>query len=141
MSSIGDRLDAWQDDAAARRRVWGQWDCCLLAADWVERETGVNPATDLMGTYGTAAEAEDLIDAAGGFVRLVAPRLKRVGWRRRWFGRPRAGDVGAVLAFTRSGPEAVGAVCLGDGFWATCTRRGLLVGSPVHVAAWKNPRG
>lgn len=141
MIAMQHRLDAWQEAAAARKRVWGQWDCCLLAADWIERETGVNPAVDLIGTYRTAAEAEDMIDAAGGFIRMVGPRLTRVGWRRRWLGRARPGDVGAVLSFRKSGPDAVGAVCLGDGFWATCTRFGLLVGKPTPLVAWKNPHG
>jgi hypothetical protein len=53
--------------------AWGERDCCVLWAEWVEKMTGVDHMADLRGKYSTRAEALKL---AGGDLRsALAARL------------------------------------------------------------------
>lgn len=67
-----ERLAALIEDRRERPFVWGEHDCCTLAADAVKELTGVDPMAALRGTYGSEAEAEQLIITAGGLEALVA---------------------------------------------------------------------
>lgn len=50
---------------------YGDWDCCLFAADAIQQVTGVDIAAEFRGKYGSRREAYDLIRS----VRLVAERV------------------------------------------------------------------
>ena len=52
--------------------VWGEHDCCTLAADAVLMLTGVDPIARLRGTYASEAEAEALLNAHDGMEAMVA---------------------------------------------------------------------
>ncbi|WKE64329.1 hypothetical protein PVT67_11625 [Gallaecimonas kandeliae] len=47
------------------RFVWGQADCCLLAADWVQSQTGTDFAAAFRGRYRTALGAKRVLAKAG----------------------------------------------------------------------------
>jgi hypothetical protein len=52
--------------------VWGENDCCLFAADAILAITGEDVAADVRGVYTTEAEAEALVEGAGGLAALAA---------------------------------------------------------------------
>lgn len=107
-----ERLAAFID---AHRRAafrWGENDCALFAADWVLEATGVDPAAQWRG-YASEAEAQAIIDAAGGMRSLVSlPERATTGLAQR-------GDV--VLA-EHEGQQVFGVV-VGDMYAAPGARR------------------
>lgn len=58
---------------AATPHLWGQSDCMLVLADWVQRVTGVDPAADIRGTYWDAKTCQD----ATGFLREPVKAVAR----------------------------------------------------------------
>ena len=63
------RLARMMEAAAGRPFVWGQHDCCLMAADAVLAVRGVDPAAGLRGTYSGPAGAREVL--AGGLEEYV----------------------------------------------------------------------
>ena len=68
------RLDAVVSAAARRRFRYGDFDCCLFAADVVNAITGVDRAAELRG-YRSRRQALVILERAGGFVPLVTRLL------------------------------------------------------------------
>lgn len=111
------RLNNWPkllDDAinAARSKpfVWGSHDCCLFAADAAKAITGVDAASSLRGTYSTEAEAKAIIDAAGGFNKLINQIAASHGWVQCSAASARRGDL--VQYEAEDGTPSLG-VCVG----------------------------
>lgn len=77
--------------------VWSWCDCTVWNGDWVEKKTGYDPCATLRGTYGSAEEANAIIDAYGGLEGLLTahlePRFHRAS-------DVADGDVGIVTALT-----------------------------------------
>lgn len=71
-----ERLDAFTQSAAEQEFVWGTYDCCLFAADWLRILTGVDPAQRLRGTYSSAEETEIFIAEAGGIEALIDDAMR-----------------------------------------------------------------
>ena len=74
MTSIHAQLAQFLD----RRKspfAWGVNDCCLFAADWVLRRTGVDPAEALRGRYDSESGAQALLRRKGGLARVVSACL------------------------------------------------------------------
>lgn len=65
------RLAKFMDDAQAREFVWGEWDCCLMAANAMQEITGVDPVPAYRGKYKTKRGALKLIAAHGGFENFM----------------------------------------------------------------------
>jgi hypothetical protein len=53
---------------------YGDWDCCIFAADAIQQISGVDIAAEFRGKYGSRREAYDLIRS----VRLVAERVATI---------------------------------------------------------------
>jgi hypothetical protein len=51
------RLDAFVTRNKDERFRYGRMDCCLFVCDAIEIMTGIDPAIDFRGTYGSRAEA------------------------------------------------------------------------------------
>jgi hypothetical protein len=62
--------------------VWGQNDCCLFAADWVERCTGFDPAAELRGKYSSALSAARILEKHGGVRGIIRTFGEPVGLQR-----------------------------------------------------------
>jgi len=73
-----ERLAALFAARAAQPFVWGEFDCCLFAADAVLAVTGHDPAADLRGTYTTAAGATRVLERFGGVAGVAIARAGRV---------------------------------------------------------------
>lgn len=69
------RLAEFIEERRSAALVYGVQDCCLFAADWVERATGVDPAALLRGTYHNAAGAARILARNGGVTGLATAAL------------------------------------------------------------------
>jgi len=66
-------------DLERKRFEWGAHDCLLFAADALVKQGRPDAAAPYRGTYGSATEADAVIDAAGGFVALFEGACDAVG--------------------------------------------------------------
>lgn len=87
----GERLRAFLAERAAGPVVWGESDCCALAASWIVAETG---RTMALPRYASALDGARLMARAGGLVPLVAPLLAQIGLQAT--DEPQLGDVGVI---------------------------------------------
>jgi hypothetical protein len=128
-----DPLTEFLRSAAQRGFSWGEHDCLLWLADWIEDRRGVDAAGLLRGSYRTALEAQRLVKREGGLVALIDQRMAPLGIART--DQPQRGDIAIV-----DGPEnRMGALIL-DGASARLFEGGIVVTplpiTPV-VAAWR----
>jgi hypothetical protein len=70
-----DRLSAFVAEHRAPPFVWGERDCCLFAADWVEACTGVDPAAALRGRYTDQDGARAAVRSHGGYEAMISSCL------------------------------------------------------------------
>lgn len=85
---IEEYIKSWNDEPI----VWGKSDCSAWAAKWYELATGNKPN---LPTYASKAEADELIEKAGGLVPLWEAALEGFGHKR--YGDPELGDVGIII--------------------------------------------
>lgn len=126
-----EHLRAYLAEAARRRHAWGELDCCLFMADWVQAVTGRDPAGPYRGAYDGPRQALRLLRAEGGLYALSWRLAEAAGLPLR-LGAPQPGDVGVVLAARRQ----MGAIRTGKG-WAVLTPGGYAVARLPHLAAWE----
>lgn len=69
------RLAAFVEAARARPFSYGDWDCCLMAAAWVNEATGVDHAADLCGRYADEPGAAALLADRGGVQAIATAAL------------------------------------------------------------------
>lgn len=115
---------------------WGESDCVMLCADWVQRIRGIDPAEDLRLTYGTAGECQQVTRFFTDPIGCIGPRMEAAGLPRT--SAPVAGDVG-ILLMPVSGASArpYGALCLGRTWAAKMIEGGIHAGPPLKLlAAW-----
>jgi hypothetical protein len=134
------RIDNWPraltDFAEERRKlpfVWGQNDCCLFAANWVAKLTGVDPAASLRGKYTTAAGAARIIKRRGGMQAMVGKICAGHGWPMVNPKLARRGDV--VLIEQATGPAL--AVCMGEHAAAAGPNGVSMVPTLSALAGWR----
>lgn len=77
-----------------RQWQWGELDCCLFLADWIVARDGIDPASDLRGSYATQREMRHLLKARGGIRQVVGDCAARAGLVPTY--QPQLGDVGLV---------------------------------------------
>lgn len=110
---------------AVLRKTWapGAWDCSTFMADWVVKVTGLDPISDVRGTYFSEREFLRIVAREGGFIAACHSRLTAVGMRPAAV--PVAGDIVAVDAPYSAGGRIrrrpVGAICAAPGCYAVVT--------------------
>ncbi len=97
---------------------WGKNDCALWCAGACEEISGIDPASDLRGTYSTRRECLEIVKRAGGLVPLIAPRMERTGFS--------AIDGNGIAVVRIHGWENICAILV-DGRAIAKTARGLLI--------------
>lgn len=110
-------------------------DCCFTTANWIRELTGIDPAADLRGTYGTESEARRIVARWGGFLTMWKVHMALAG-----FSETRApieGDVGVVRD---AAGQIVSAIRVTDG-WAAKTKGGLVIEEFAVLCAWSVVRG
>jgi hypothetical protein len=109
----------------------GKLDCCLWPADWVLKQTGIDPAADWRGTYGSEREYARLLLARGGLVRVVARAMQDIGAQRIEPTDAEPGDIG-IIATDR------GAACAIRGQLAWMAKTGDQLSRTPHATfAWR----
>lgn len=103
------RLASFIEGAEKRPFLWGEWDCCLLAADWVLAATGFDAAADFRGKYATAAGARRLIKKHGDMLTMVRSLTEAHGMREI---NPKMAQRGDVCLVESIHGDALG-VCIG----------------------------
>lgn len=137
-------LDRYVHAAMARRWAWGEVDCFLFVADWVERATGLDPAGVWRGAYTTEREARRLMKRHGGPLALAARGLAAAGCAATTA--PGRGDVALVRVPLKEWRGRlivvpVGAICLRGGLWMVRVRDGLVFRNFGVLQAWGVPHG
>jgi hypothetical protein len=126
------------NDAAARGFEYGRSDCLLWLADWARLNGWRDPAYRWRGTYSTERECLRLVADEGGLFKIACkgfaqlPRLAEPD-------DAQPGDIGVgrfTGARTGWGDGELGLLRTPLGF-AALTRRGVMVGPAVLVAAWR----
>lgn len=125
------RKPGWPEQLAhyLRRRglmpfAWGLNDCALFAADWVLDCTGVDPMTDLRGSYATSEGAAKVLARHGGLRALVRDRLPA-------YANVRQAHRGDVVCVELEDPataklrDTLGIVA-GNGYWATAGEHAMV---------------
>lgn len=110
---------------ATLRWEWGVQDCTIWVADWCIERWGIDPAAAFRGSYGTEAEAEDIIFA--GLANIVSPAMYFL----REKDDPESGDVGIIKIKGRQ----VSAI-RNCGAWWFRTPRGVACLTARPLIAW-----
>lgn len=135
-------LMAWFDQSAKYAFAWGDHDCMLDIADWLDfanKKAGVAwvpVAADWRGLYTTEQELDDLMDSLGGFEQAMRDEADRIGLVETET--PLPGDMGLL---TVSGqPKMLGGIMTPASRWRMRTLTSFLVTSSVTVeVAWSLP--
>jgi hypothetical protein len=140
-----DALKHYLAENGRRRFVWGELDCFLFVADWVEQITRRDPASAYRGAYATSRYGRNIIKANGGVLQFAHDLLTRVGCEQTE--RPDVGDVALVrVALLARGKRAIlvptGAICSRVNMWAIKSRgASLTFGNLPVIRAWKVGHG
>ena len=110
--------------AGGRRWEWGAWDCCAFPAGWVMECGHPDPMALWRGRYASEAQAQGLIDEAGGLADLWAIGLGALPEP----DAPIAGDVAVCLVGSAGGLAENGGIFTGER-WAFLGSRGLICSS------------
>lgn len=112
-------------------------DCISFPATWVREQTGVDVVRDFRGTYHSKEQADAIIKAAGGLVKLAGRQLALVSAKR--VQEPQPGDVGVIIAPTGTAEQTlIGAIRFGP-VWAFLTPGRVVAKQAECVAAWSIP--
>lgn len=134
---MADLLAKFLRDAAAAPFAFGEWDCCMLVANWVRlARGGVDPSPGLRGSYSDDAGWRAIVEGAGGMAKLVGSIAAAAGLSPVSAGEERPGDI-AVVNVVALGVEA-GAVCVGPGKWVVKLSRGVTrLPATIPLAIWR----
>ncbi|GAA6190896.1 hypothetical protein [Phaeobacter sp. NW0010-22] len=109
MTPLYQELHRW----SALPFIWGESDCMLCLADWVQRVRGVDPAAHIRGTYDSRGGCQRETGFLRDPVAAVEGCLGTIGGLER-VGDPRTGDVAVIMVRDAEGRVSpCGAVWLG----------------------------
>lgn len=118
---MAEGLNAYLRAARDRPFVWGTFDCCTFAADWVISQTCIDPMDDLRGGYDCEETAQKLIRKGGGLTALIEARMCR-------------SDDPIIGVLTAPGQEPAASIKVG-GRWAILTPEGLGIVNAQAIGA------
>jgi len=125
------RLSDFLADAERRPFVWGEWDCCLFAADWVLALTGVDVAAEFRGAYADEDAALEIVRGYGGMVHMVESLLPDIP-----LSNPKMARRGDVCVVDSPLGEALG-VCTGERIACASFDGMVLIARRKAIAAWR----
>lgn len=131
---VKERLPAFLDRTARKPFQWGQSDCMLEVADWLDFCCRLGAADAWRGRYSSAEEAAALMPE--GLGTAMRSEARRLGLEEA--AEPRPGDVALVTIPGQDKP--LGAILLLSGRWRMKTVAGVLMMRDVTVlVAWSLP--
>lgn len=117
MSPLYQELHRWQ----VTPFVWGEMDCVLSIADWVEKVTGKDPAEALRGVYDSRGSCQRETGFLRNPIDTVERCLATIGGLPR-VEKPAPGDIGIIMAHDAKGRlSPCGGLWLGEA-WGFKTR-------------------
>lgn len=136
MASLLGKLNAFLDKSARKATAWGDFDCMLEIADWLDQSCGLKSAEAWRGRYASEEEAYALLDPLGGFETAIRGEMARLGLAEAV--QPEFGDVALVTLGEE--PKPMGAILMPSGKWRIRTLTGFAVTRAVTViVAWSLP--
>lgn len=133
-TSLASQFAAFLPRYRSRPFVWGECDCCLFAADWLNARCGIDPASELRGRYHNAFGAARVLQRLG--LRSVAQLGDRhLGARLPPLALQR-GDIALVQQDDL--PPALGIVW-GDAVWAMAEHGAVALARTHIVCGWSVP--
>lgn len=118
----------------SKPQVWGEVDCCLVLADWMEWLGYEDCAADLRGTYDSEDGCRSVIAAAGG-LRPLIERCNRLGLEETEV--PTVGSIGLIGSATSINRQW-GAIWNGER-WLVRMERGFVPFFAKPLVIWKCP--
>jgi len=118
---VTDALASYLREATGRRFGFGEFDCALFCAGWVQVRKGIDPAAAWRGHYHTLTGAVRLLKRHGGLVALFDSCLERAGAVR--YGAARRGDI----AIVESGGALVSGIVTGPCIACLGAERGIVI--------------
>jgi len=134
--TVRDKLTAFLDRSARHAFAWGQHDCMLDVADWLDYACGLDAAARWRGEYASEAQAQSDPRMVNGLVSAMREEAMVLGLAET--GAPEAGDIAVVSVAGQDKP--VGAIMMPSGKWRMRTLTGFLITRDVTVlVAWSLP--
>lgn len=136
MPGLDNKLKAFLDKSAKHSFAWGEHDCMLEVADWLDYACGLGAASAWRGTYSSEAELDTMVEPLGGFEEAMRAEAATLGLEEAT--QPLFGDVALVTLAGQDKP--LGAVLMPSGRWRMRTLTGFVVTADVTVIiAWSLP--
>jgi hypothetical protein len=138
---VADVLKQYLSEVGRQQFLWGELDCFLFVADWVEQITRRDPAGAYRGAYTNSREGRNIIKANGGALQFAHTLLTRAGCVRTETAE--IGDVALVrVALLARGKRVIfvptGAICIRPNMWAIKSHgASLTCGDFPVIRAWK----
>jgi hypothetical protein len=127
---------AFLDKAAKHPFAWGDHDCMLEVADWLDAACGMDIASAWRGLYDDEDSLTATLDALGGFETAMRAAAAQHGLAE--VAEPQFGDVGIVQPPGQ--PKPLGAILMPSGRWRMKTLTGIALRRDVTVVvAWSLP--
>jgi hypothetical protein len=117
--------------------VWGECDCTMAVATWIERITGADPLAQYRGRYHSASGAMRTARRAGGYLPALGALFAAAGLVRTQDFEP--GDVAAISppeGFVEPVVGSILAIRFGD-LWVLKAPRGVVARPYPVIAGWR----
>lgn len=115
--------------------VWGESDCMTVLADWIHKNRGVDPMSEVRGKYNSYLSCQRVTGFFSDPVNVMDSYVKKAGLEINQ-GAARRGDVGVLLCPSEGKLQPVGGLCLGHN-WAVKAPKGATTLKPPQVlASW-----
>lgn len=136
MAGIREKIMTFLDRASRTPFAWGQSDCMLEVADWLDFACQTGAAGRWRGTYSDEASLDALLEPLGGLETAMRAEAVTLGLEEA--AEPQVGDVALVTVEGQEKP--LGAILMPSGRWRMKTLEGVVLSREVTVVvAWKLP--
>jgi hypothetical protein len=131
-------LPGYVEELSKAPWIWGECDCTMAIATWIERITGADPLARYRGRYHSASDAMRTARRAGGFLSALGACFEAAGLEltREY----ETGDVAAVNTGSHAIVFPVVGYVLAIRFghlWVAKAPRGVVAGDFAVIAGWR----
>lgn len=132
-------MPGYLDELSATPWTWGECDCTMAVATWIERIRGTDPLKHYRGIYHTAEEARETVKFVGGFLPAIGRYFDNAGLERTQAFED--GDVAAVNVarherFVLPVVGCILAIRFGD-LWVAKAHRGIVARDFQVIHGWR----
>jgi hypothetical protein len=129
-------LPAYVEELSAAPWIWGECDCTMAVATWIERITGADPLKQYRGTYHSPLSAKRTAKLAGGFLPALGELFANAGLERTQDFE--TGDVAAIHGGSLVVPVVGHALAIRFGhLWVCKALRGVVARDFQVIIGWR----